>query len=262
MSTPYETPASPLEGGGMAPCIGCAKELHSTASTCPHCGASQRSGRYKSKTTAALFAFFLGGFGGHRFYLGQWWGIFYLMFFWVWIPGLIAFIEFIVFLASDGRRWDDKYNEGRPAGPNERTSGPVIAILIILGGFFAIAVIGILAAVALPAYQDYTVRAKVSQVLIQVEPIKVGYQEFYSDNNLLPDSNIMMGLDEPYYVGNNNEIDISENGIEIRFSDNDTENKLLNSKTLLLDVSVSGERVTWDCKGGTLESKYRPANCR
>lgn len=60
----------------MVACRGCNKEIHRTAPTCPHCGASQRLGRYKSKVAAGVLGIFLGGLGVHRFYLGQWWGFF------------------------------------------------------------------------------------------------------------------------------------------------------------------------------------------
>ncbi len=47
----------------------------------------------KSKSTAALLAFFLGGLGIHRFYLGQnGVGILYLLFCWTFIPAFIAFL--------------------------------------------------------------------------------------------------------------------------------------------------------------------------
>ena len=49
-----------------------------------------------------LFAFFLGGFGAHKFYAGKTaQGFLYLIFFWTFIPGIIAFIEFILALAKD-----------------------------------------------------------------------------------------------------------------------------------------------------------------
>lgn len=160
MTSPYQTPSSNLEGDSMVACIGCANKLHITAGMCPHCGASQRSKRYKNKVTAALFAFFLGGLGAHRFYLGQWWGIFYILFSLLWIPGLVAFIEFIVFLATDQEKWDEKYNEGKPAGPNESSNGALVVIGVIAGLFVFVAIIGILAAIALPAYQDYVTRAQ------------------------------------------------------------------------------------------------------
>lgn len=58
MNNPYQTPEASMTRAGMIPCLGCGKDIHRTAATCPSCGASQRSGRYKSKTTAALMAFF------------------------------------------------------------------------------------------------------------------------------------------------------------------------------------------------------------
>ena len=94
-------------------CHGCGKEIHDTAKSCPHCGATQRKskGGGKSKTSAALLAFFLGGIGVHKFYLGQpGRGILYLVFCWTLIPSIIAFVEFIIFLCMDEETFDNKYN--------------------------------------------------------------------------------------------------------------------------------------------------------
>lgn len=89
---------------GMVFCRGCGKEMHETASSCPHCGAQQVAQSDKSRISAALFAFFLGGFGAHKFYLGQTGkGVLYLLFFWTLIPSILAFISFVRFLCmSDG----------------------------------------------------------------------------------------------------------------------------------------------------------------
>ena len=61
----------------------------------------------KEKAVAFLLTFFLGAFGGHRFYMGEiGLGVLYLLFFWTLIPALIAFIElFLIF----GRV--DRYNQ-------------------------------------------------------------------------------------------------------------------------------------------------------
>ncbi len=68
----------------------------------------------KSKTTAAILALFLGGIGIHRFYLGQaGLGIIYLLFCWTFIPALIAFIDFIVFLIMDENAFNSKYNKNQ-----------------------------------------------------------------------------------------------------------------------------------------------------
>lgn len=66
----------------------------------------------KNKVTAAVLSFFLGGFGVHRFYLGQIGkGILYLLFCWTPIPWIIAFIDFIVFLTTSEKSFNFKYNQ-------------------------------------------------------------------------------------------------------------------------------------------------------
>ena len=64
----------------------------------------------KSRVIAALLAFFLGGFGVHKFYLGQvGMGIVYLLFCWTFIPAIIAFIEFIILLLMSDIEFNRKY---------------------------------------------------------------------------------------------------------------------------------------------------------
>lgn len=67
--------------------------------------APAKPGRWVSKTSYCLLAFFLGGFGAHKFYAGKTGaGVAYLLFFWTLIPAIIAFIEFIIGLtkSTDG----------------------------------------------------------------------------------------------------------------------------------------------------------------
>ncbi len=67
----------------------------------------------KSKGTAAILCFFLGGLGIHKFYLGEnGIGIVYLLFCWTLIPGLIAFIEFFLILLMSDVDFNRKYNPG------------------------------------------------------------------------------------------------------------------------------------------------------
>lgn len=64
----------------------------------------------KNRIVAALLAFFLGSFGIHKFYLGQiGWGIVYLLFCWTFIPGLVAFIEGIIYLCTSDEDFARKY---------------------------------------------------------------------------------------------------------------------------------------------------------
>lgn len=66
----------------------------------------------KDKNVAGILALFLGGFGVHRFYLGQvGLGFFYLIFFWFPLMWIISLIDAIVFFSTDKDHFDTKYNK-------------------------------------------------------------------------------------------------------------------------------------------------------
>ena len=65
----------------------------------------------KSKNIAALLSLFLGGFGVHKFYLGnRLMGIIYLAFFWTSIPALISFFEALNFVFMSEKLFNERYN--------------------------------------------------------------------------------------------------------------------------------------------------------
>ena len=65
----------------------------------------------KSKFTTVVLAFFLGGLGIHRFYLGHnKLGLFYLLFCWTLVPALIALFDFFVFIFMSEDNFNYKYN--------------------------------------------------------------------------------------------------------------------------------------------------------
>jgi TM2 domain-containing membrane protein YozV len=75
----------------------------------------------KNRTIAALLAFFVGYIGIHKFYLGEnVAGIFYLLFFWTFIPGIIAFFEFIGLIMMSDQVFDAKYNPNYVSGSQNR----------------------------------------------------------------------------------------------------------------------------------------------
>lgn len=99
-------------------CNECGVPINAKAEICPKCGVRQSiapsvftsAPNGKSKVAAALLAFFLGGFGIHKFYLGQiGLGILYLVFCWTFIPAIIAFIEFILLLTMSDETFNMKY---------------------------------------------------------------------------------------------------------------------------------------------------------
>jgi hypothetical protein len=115
-ATPAADPARTL-GPGQKYCHACAMVLDRRAEICPRCGVRQPaagglavspSGR--SRIVAALFALLLGGFGAHRFYLGQpGMGVLYLVFCWTFIPAVVALVEGIVFLTQSDETFAAKY---------------------------------------------------------------------------------------------------------------------------------------------------------
>lgn len=122
-SPPAEAYASPIYQqrtmSEQRHCPICGKVIHLSAITCPACGAQQpgamiasNATNIKSRVTAALLAFFLGGFGAHKFYCGHiGLGFLYLLFFWTWIPAIIAFFEGIIYLvgSNDDTEFTRKY---------------------------------------------------------------------------------------------------------------------------------------------------------
>jgi len=98
----------------MIHCRECGEEISSNADSCPNCGAPQSSTSPsqsdKSRTTAALLAFFLGGIGGHKFYLGKsGQGILMLLFVWTFVPAFIALYDLIKFLSMSDGEFERQY---------------------------------------------------------------------------------------------------------------------------------------------------------
>jgi len=63
----------------------------------------------KDKIVAGLLALFLGGLGVHKFYLGKWTGVLYILFFWTLIPAVVAFIEAIMYFTMDEKKFNAKF---------------------------------------------------------------------------------------------------------------------------------------------------------
>ncbi len=71
----------------------------------------------KSKSTAIVICFFLGGIGIHKFYLGEnLAGLLYLLFCWTFIPSLIAFVEFFLLIFMSDSDFNIKYNKSTIEG--------------------------------------------------------------------------------------------------------------------------------------------------
>jgi TM2 domain-containing membrane protein YozV/Tfp pilus assembly protein PilE len=219
---------------------------------------NQRRRGYKSKVAAGILALILGTFGVHRFFLGQWWGIFYLLLFWTGIPAIVAFVEGIVFLSTNQQNWDAKHNEGKPRTLDEGSGATVVVVLIAV--FLSVPLLGILAAVTIPAYQDYTLRAKVTEGLSQANVVKDLISQYNSANAKFPSTNADIGFEYLNSYGAVTDIYLIEEGsIVIKYADVPGSPT---NPTVILRPYVKNNQQLWDCTGGTLAKNYRPGRCR
>ncbi|QQE89704.1 pilin [Azotobacter chroococcum] len=131
-----------------------------------------------------------------------------------------------------------------------------------------VAIIGILAAVALPAYQDYTVRAKVSEGLVLATGAKVTVSE-----NAANGKNFDAGYTAPAATASIASVGITQatgvvtvtttaalGGGTIIFTPTSAGVALAGDATS--STVPAGGSIEWSCTAGTLAAKYRPAQCR
>ncbi len=246
---PYEPPKQNAVVNRQVFCRSCGAKIDATASSCPQCDTRQLVGKPKSKVTAALLAIFLGFLGIHRFYLGQWVGIIYLLFGFIAWP--VAWVEAIVFLLTDRERWEQKYGNVIGGG----------AAMMIVAVFLFIGIIGILAAIAIPQYNDYVQRSKVWQSINEVQPAIDKVAEFGKREKYFPNSNTEAGLADDLSGEFLTSLVVSENGV-ITMTFASESSRLLDGKTLLYMPSLVNNTVPWDCSGGTLAKQFRPTQCR
>src|SRR5690606_3183393 len=124
-----------------------------------------------------------------------------------------------------------------------------------------IAIIGILAAVALPAYQDYTTRAKVSEGITLASSAKTAVSEHFMSKNRLPATNTSAGYKSPATRFGRSLAIGSLAGLFTVRSNTDAGVKTgENTRELAPITSDSG--IQWKCKPGALLDKYLPANGR
>ena len=126
-----------------------------------------------------------------------------------------------------------------------------------------IAILGILMAIAIPAYQDYQVRAKVSEGMNLASGAKLAVAEVKSSSGTFPSNPGSAGISNTITGNNVSGVTVSTSGlIEVTYS-GPTE---INGKLLKLKPTFTGGSVKWDCTaavaGTDVPTKYLPSQCR
>jgi type IV pilus assembly protein PilA len=133
-----------------------------------------------------------------------------------------------------------------------------------------VAIIGILAAIAIPAYQDYTIRAQVSEGLSLTGGAKAAVAEYYMDQGVYPTTNVLAGLEAPVNIADKyvTSVTIGAAGaITVLYQQPSTNNNISGATLTLTPVGAVATlgSVSWTCAGGNILSannKWLPAACR
>lgn len=127
-----------------------------------------------------------------------------------------------------------------------------------------VAIIGILAAIAIPAYQDYTKRAHVSEGLQLAGAAKTGVAEYYSSNGVWPNSNASAGLADSPSGNAVSSVVVGTSGV-ITITYNE---KVAEDAAITLTPDPASGSIKWTCAEASpaatnpMETNWLPSNCR
>jgi type IV pilus assembly protein PilA len=129
-----------------------------------------------------------------------------------------------------------------------------------------VAIIAILAAIAIPAYQDYVVRSQVSEGMTLSDGAKTAVAEYYTNKGSFPAGNTDAGLSPAGSITGSyvSGVQVANGIITATFSSTSPQkaSTKINSKTLKLSPVANGGSVSWTCDSGSVDTKYLPTSCR
>ena len=122
-----------------------------------------------------------------------------------------------------------------------------------------VTIIGILAAVAIPSYQTYAVRAKVSEGTMLAGPVKIAVYDHLLQSERMPADNAELGLAPPAQIKGRfvSSIAVAEGVVTVTFGD-----PALSGQTITLTPTpdATGANITWTCSS-SLPSHLKPKDC-
>lgn len=133
-------------------------------------------------------------------------------------------------------------------------AGGLLSLMVV------IAMLGILLAIAIPAYDDYRARAEASAVVPELERVRAALAPYVAQNKAYPESLADVGLGDARYAAPIAAVELENDGIVFRL---ESSSRPLSGKTLKLEAFTGEDgRIGWRCVGGTLEARHRPQACR
>lgn len=136
-------------------------------------------------------------------------------------------------------------------------------IVLVVIPFVLVFVLGILAAIAIPAYQDYTIRAQVSEGLNLSGGAKAAVSEYYLDRGELPADNTMAGLNPADHISGayTSSVAVQQGVIVVTYGNG--AHAILQDQDLVLEPDTTEpDLLQWSCYSPTIAPKHLPAACR
>ena len=128
-----------------------------------------------------------------------------------------------------------------------------------------VAIIGILAAIAIPAYQDYTIRAQVSEGLSLSAGAKAAVAEFYQDQGTWPTDNSNAGLEVAANISGKYVTSVTVGNadgiITVLYNQADVNANIAGDDLTMAATNNQGS-ISWTCASTSLADKHLPAACR
>lgn len=145
--------------------------------------------------------------------------------------------------------------------PKRASAGFTLIELMIV-----VAIIAILAAIAIPAYQDYLIRSQVTEGFSLAEGAKAAVWDYVSDYGTYPANNKTAGLVNAASISGKyvSSVNVAGGAIKVLFAGAEANAAIQPAGFYLLlsPITVAGGSINWTCTASTLPGKYLPSTCR
>jgi type IV pilus assembly protein PilA len=128
-----------------------------------------------------------------------------------------------------------------------------------------VAILAILAAIAIPAYQNYLIRAQVSEGFVLADGAKLAVWEYIANTGAYPPANASIGLVSPSSIAGSyvSSVTVTNGAIKVLYGSSKANIQISNpSQYLLLSPTFNSGSIAWSCIHSSINPAYLPTPCR